>query len=586
MSSLRPRRLRRLLAVPAIAAVVLVATAGAASAHAVLEGTNPAPNSNIARAPKTVSLTFSEGVDVRSDGIQVFDKSLNAIDIGDAHHPGGRSKVVVATLPDLDRGLYTVAWRAVSEDSHPIQGAFTFGIKTVATGAAASRLTAEAQAGETSDRTVGVLFGAMRFGVFVGLALLLGIVGFVLFLWPAGRVSVRVRRVLYGALELTFVCTVLGFLLQGPYTSGGGVGDMFSTDLISSTWDTRFGKVWVLRLVLLVIMAFLVRAIVRTGRTSISRGLVVATTVVGVALAATPGLSGHASTGRWVALALPVDVLHVLAMAVWIGGLVALGLARHDDVAYPGVAHRFSGLALAAVVVLVLTGTFQSIRQLQPFSALWDSDYGTLLLLKIGAFLVVVGIAAWSRRLVHGPGMGLVGDRTPAMAGVPNVAPGSGVGTIVRDDEPPTLPEVHPGLKRSVRAELVFAAVVLAFTSMLVNTSPPHETLTPKEVSGIIGKGATRFDTFFGPAEAGKPNQLHITAVGRDGLPKRIADMQAQLSNPAKGVPPIDLPIEHAAKGHWIGDGIRVPAGEWKLTITAFVTDTDSVVATTDVTVG
>ena len=51
------------------------------------------------------------------------------------------------------------------------------------------------------------------------------------------------------------------------------------------------------------------------------------TTLVGIALAATPALAGHASTGRWVVLAVIVDVLHVLAMAVWIGGLVALGLA-------------------------------------------------------------------------------------------------------------------------------------------------------------------------------------------------------------------------------------------------------------------
>lgn len=586
--SIRIRRFRRLFAVPAIAAVVLVATASAASAHAVLEGSNPGPNTNVASAPKSVVLRFSEHVDARSDAIRLFDGNLNQIDVGPTKHVSGKGDEITATMPTLPKGLYTVAWRAISADSHPVQGAFTFGVQTSATGAAATKLAQQAQATETSDRTVGVLLGVMRFGVFVGLALLLGIVGFVLFLWPAGRVSVRVRQVLYGALELTFLCTVFGFMLQGPYTSGGGVGDAFSTDLMSTTWDTRFGKVYVLRLVLLVVMAVLVRAVVRTGRASLSRPLIVATTVVGVALAATPGLAGHASTGRWVALALPIDVLHVLAMAVWIGGLVALGLARHDDVAYPNVARRFSGLALGAVVVLVLTGTFQSIRQLQPFSALWDSEYGTVLLLKVGAFLLVVGIAAWSRRLVHGPGMGLVGGGSPAIAREPvaNIAPGSGVGTLVRDEEPAPLPEVHPGLTRSVRAELVFAAVVLAFTSVLVNTSPPHSALTPTEISGVIGTGATRFDTFFGPAESGTPNTLHITAIGRNGLPVKVVDMQAELANPSKDVPPIELPIKHAAKGHYIGEGIRVPAGRWVLTIRAYPTEVDVVTATTDVTVG
>jgi len=330
-------------------------------------------------------------------------------------------------------------------------------------------------------------------------------------------------------------------------------------------------------------MALLVRMVVRTGRGSLPAALVVSTTVVGVALAATPGLAGHASTGRWVVLALPADVLHVLAMAVWIGGLVALGFARHDDVAYPRVAHRFSGVALGAVVVIVLTGVFQAVRQLQPFSALWDSEYGTVLLLKVAAFLVVVGIAAWSRRLVHGPGMGLRTEPVPVRETVA-VAPGSGVGPMVEDS--PDLPEVHPGLTRSVRAELVFAAVVLALTSVLVNTSPPHETLKPTELAAVIGQGRIRFDTFFGPAEAGKPNTLHITAVGRNGLPVGIVDMEATLSNPDKDVPPIELPIRKAAKGHWIGEDIRVPAGRWVLTINAYPTQIDVVTATADVTVG
>ena len=493
----------------------------------------------------------------------------------------------------MKKGLYTVAWRAISADSHPVQGAFTFGVQTSATGSAATKLAAQAQATETSDATVGVLLGVMRFGVFVGLALLLGTVGFVLFLWPSGRVSVRVRQVLYGGLALTFVCTVFGFLLQGPYTSGGGVGDMFSTDLIQTTWDTRFGKVYVLRLALLVVMALFVRVVVRTGRDAPSRAIVVGTTLVGIALAATPGLAGHASTGRWVALALVADVLHVLAMAVWIGGLVALGLARHDDVAYPTVARRFSGVALGAVVVIVLSGTFQAIRQLQPFSSLWNSDYGTLLLLKVGAFLVIIGIAAWSRRLVHGSGMGLVRSNAgaaPAREPVASVAPGSGVGTMIRDDEPASLPEVHPGLTRSVRAELVFAAVVLALTSVLVNTSPPHTTVGATEINSVLGTGATRFETFFGPTAAGNPNDLtlHVTAVGRNGLPVKVVDMSAELANPTKDVPPISLPMKKfpGSTGHYIAEGIRVPNGRWVLTIKAYPTELDVVTATADINVG
>jgi hypothetical protein len=188
--------------------------------------------------------------------------------------------------------------------------------------------------------------------------------------------------------------------------------------------------------------------------------------------------------------------------------------------------------------------------------------------------------------------MGLARGRAGAMrqAPVPNVAPGSGVGSMVHEDDPAPLPEVHPGLTRSVRAELVFAAVVLACTSVLVNTSPPHSTLTPTEVSGVIAtdRPSTRLDVFFGPAEAGKPNTLHITALGRNGLPQKVVDMTAQLANPTKDVPPIDLPIKKfpGAKGHYIAEGIRVPAGRWVLTIKAYPTQLDVVTATANVTVG
>jgi hypothetical protein len=66
----------------------------------------------------------------------------------------------------------------------------------------------------------------------------------------------------------------------------------------------------------------------------------------------------------------------------------------------------------------------------------------------------------------------------------------------------------------------------------------------------------------------------------------KVVDMQAELANPSKDVPPIQLPIKHAAKGHYIGEGIRVPAGRWILTIRAYPTEVDVVTATTDVTVG
>jgi Putative copper export protein len=575
----------------------LFALAAPAFAHAVLEGASPAPQATLSSSPRSITLDFSEKVDVRSDGIRLLNNSGSAIDTGAPVHPGGRSSVVRVSVPKLDKGLYTVAWRAVSADSHPVQGAYTFGYGADASSKEARQLTANASAGEKGSSTVGVLFGVMRFGVFAGLALLLGAGWFAAYLWPEGRQVRRVRQLLLSALVLTGVSTALGFLLQGPYTSGKGLGDLFSSDQISAVWDTRFGKVWMARLVLLVVAALLLRMMVR-HRGPLPGWWFAIAGATGLALSATPGLAGHASTGRWTLLALPADMFHVLGMSIWLGGLVMLAIARTDEHSYARVAERFSGLALGAVVVLVITGTFQSIRQLQPISSLWDSNYGRLLIAKLVAFGVVLLIAAWSRRLVHGPGMGIFSNSTSAVpvgaAAVTGGIPPSGdgaVGILVRDDAPPISGHGSGGhqsrLRRSVRGELIFGAVVLAFTAMLVNTSPPHSVAASGPLQAVMKAGKVDFEVHLDPASSVQPNIMHITVLDRAGLPRNVVEMRASLSMPSRGIPPIDVKLTHDARGVYFGDNFRIPfPGAWKLTLNAFVTDVDSATASTPVNVG
>ena len=619
-----------------VSVAALFVLAAPASAHAVLQGANPAPQSNLSASPGSVTLEFTEKVDMRADGIQVLDEHLSSVQTGSPTHPSGQSKVVRASLPKLGKGLYTVAWRAVSEDSHPIQGAFTFGYRADASGNAGRHLTEMASAGEKGDRTVGVLFGVMRFGVFVGLALLLGAGWFAAYLWPAGRQALRVRQLLIGSLVLTGVSTAVGFLLQGPYTSGKGLDDLFSSDQISAVWDSRFGKVWMLRLALLVAAALLLRMMVR-HRGPLPGWWFGLAGVGGLALSATPGLAGHASTGRWTLIALPADMFHVLGMAVWLGGLVMLAIARTDDHAYARVAERFSGLALGAVVVLVITGSFQAIRQLQPISALWDANYGRILMAKLVAFAVVLLIAAWSRKLVHGPGMGVFAnpasasaEAVPSPAGADSVAAfgrgraaetvgngdgGAGVGLLVKPDSAPadvgsggvgsgdggsggvgsgdgTPTNSPPGhhqsrLRRSVRGELVFGAVVLAFTSMLVNTSPPRPLAASGPLLTVVKSSPVDFEVHLDPASSSQLNFVHITVVDRGGLPRDVVEMRASLSMPSQGIPPIDVELAHDSRGVYFGNDFRIPVpGEWKLTLTAAVTDLDSATGTTTFNVG
>ncbi len=203
--------------------------------------------------------------------------------------------------------------------------------------------------------------------------------------------------------------------------------------------DTRYGKIALIRLALLVVAVPLVRIALRRDR-ELPRWWAVPAVAVAIALAVTPGAAGHASTGELVGLALVSDTLHVLAMACWIGGLVmlvAVVLVRPlPDGLRPAV-NRFSALALGAVVTLMITGGFQAWRQVGSLAALRDTDFGRLLLVKVVVFAAMVVAAAFSREVVNGrfrdpidedlPGDDVLGEDVPGDIDAP-VLVGAGSG--------------------------------------------------------------------------------------------------------------------------------------------------------------
>ena len=104
------RTLRRLAGFAAVAMLVVGMAAGPASAHADLSTSDPEAGASVPRAPRTLTLTFTEGVSMRDNGLRVIDANGSDLDVGTPTHPGGRSEVVRASLPKLVDGLYVVVW--------------------------------------------------------------------------------------------------------------------------------------------------------------------------------------------------------------------------------------------------------------------------------------------------------------------------------------------------------------------------------------------------------------------------------------------------------------------------------------------
>lgn len=402
----------RLLAASFVALAALVAvlaTATPAAAHAALTGSDPAQGAVVSSAPEEVALTFSEQVAMNDDSIRVLDPGGDRVDTGELRDLCNDSVVRygVGLRAGLADGTYTVAWQAVSADSHPVSGAFTFSV------GAPSETSVELPNQQVGGGPVGELYDASRYFAYGGFLLLFGGAAFVLTAWRGGAAVPALRRLVVGGWLTSVVATLVTLLLRHPYTTGGGVPDAFDLSGLSAVVETKTGTALVSRLLLLAVAALFVavlfgtfqrRAEARSAREQrdLYVGLVLGGAVLTLGIAATWAMAEHASTGLQPQLAIPVALVHLLAMAVWLGGLTALltVLYRGDRAVPREAVRRFSSLAFGSVVALVATGLYQSWRQLGSWSALTGTEYGRLLIAKLVLFVVLLGAAWYSRRWV------------------------------------------------------------------------------------------------------------------------------------------------------------------------------------------
>ena len=600
----------------AAAFVMVVLGAGPASAHAQLQSSDPSPSSVLSVPPRQVVLHFGEPVEIDFGSIRVLGPLGNRVDLGGTHHPPGDSDAVAIALPPgLRDGTYVVAWRVISADSHPVHGAYIFSVGTAKGAAKANALAASVNAASGSA-IVGIAFWAIRFAAFVGLVLLVGIPTVTLLAWRAGGATRRIGRLVWASWVVLMLCTVSGIAVQGVYAAALPVTDVFRSSLFDEVLHTRFGEVEVLRVILLVAFLPVVRGIRgrlrATGRWS--SWWVPYGAIIGVGLLLTPGLAGHASTEGSVPFAMALDVLHLGAAAVWCGGLAVLGAVlapglrpeeRPDDIVR--VASTFSAYAFSAVLVVVATGTVQSVRQVGSVYALFNTVYGRTLLVKIGLVVMLIVLGAVSRRIVLGrwwptsasrrvsglstpvppplatpsPGSDLV----PFATTEPHLMPGTGraafgVSVAVKEQSAPGQREADRRLRRSVFAEVALALAVLAVTALLVNAVPAKQAAS-QPFSQSFNTLGVQVNAIVAPARTGPGNQFHLYVLGRLGQPVAIPELDAAISLPSEGIGPITIPLVVAGPGHYRATDVTIPvAGDWILKLTVRTTAIDEDVVT------
>ena len=686
-----------------VATGALVLAAGPAAAHAVLESTTPADGDQLDAAPERIELRFTESVSIPDDGVVVYAASGDPLDTGEPSHPDGQNSDVAVDTPGLEDGAYVVSYRVISADSHPVSGAFTFTVGDVDP-AEARALQASLGGGTGGDDTLGIVYGVARFLAFAGLVLLVGGAAFVLGVWPDGLDSRRVRRLVRTGWALAVVATAACIGLQGAYGAGLTLGDAFDPSVIGDELGARAGRVWLIRLVLLVVVALAATAYLRrrpaspaaaadataapaaagseadagarggepvdaggTGaavsgpaagsaghEAAQARGSAVAVSrlgtgehdaeaaevetvgpdgdervasgaptgpaaspgealaetggsggngvrpapggwasldevryvgaVLGLALLATISFAGHAGAGRWLAVALVADVVHLAGVSVWLGGLAVLTLvvlrrdtAGLDRTGLERIVGRFSEVAFVSVLAIVVSGVVQAWRQLDGLDALTGTAYGRLLIAKVALVAAMVAAAGVSRAWLRGWFLATT-DRAAKAAGT---APS---------------PNGHRSdlylLRQSVGLEAFIAIVVLAVTAALVQAAPEDASAAAAGGSGggpfeaeVHGSNVA-LDATIDPTAVG-PVEIDLQVGFHDGTPLDPEEITAELSLPERHLGPLDVPLEPVATGQYRSTDADIPfPGEWELEVTVRTSDIDQDRLTLPFTVG
>lgn len=581
--------------------VLCVLGAGPAAAHAALTATDPADGAVLRRAPSHLTLTFSESVGLRDDSFRVLAPDGHRVRTGEAERADGRSDTARVAVPDPDRlgeGTYTVAWRVVSADSHPVAGAFTFSV------GAPSAPAARTDPGPAGDPLTGALYGTARYLAYLAGALFAGTVAFVALCRPPDPARLRTPAAT-GWWTLT-AATVALLVLRGPYEAGTGPAAAVDPGVLRDTLTTRPGALLLARLVLLGAAAVPAARLFRPGGRAGRGGARAAGVALAGVLALTWAGAEHAAAGVQVPVALASAVLHLLATACWLGGLAALLTLLRRTPAGPAlpaaVVTRFSRLALTSVGVLTATGVYQSWRGLGSWTALTGTPYGRLLLAKGAAVVVLLAAAVASRRWTariaaapvarHRPRRPL---RTPADAPVRSLAPVPA--SAPATDAGASAARHHRALRRSVLAETVIAAAVLLITTVLTGTAPGR-TGTGTEAARAVPAGAPRpasvttipFDVgtpggrgsvqiTLDPARSGE-NAVQAVVLAADGGLTAVPELRLTFSLPARDIGPIDARLTDRG-GYWSTNSLTLPLpGTWTARATVRVSETDQTTGT------
>lgn len=540
-----------------VSAVLLVAFGlpATAWAHANLERADPAPGSQLDQPPRQLQLFFSEAVDGSFSRVQLLNAQRDAVDRGDSHVAPNDPRSLAVSLPDqVPNGVYTVSWRTLSAvDGHEVNGAYPLIVGPMPAEGVPAAAGASSVARFAPETALSRWWFSLAASALFGTVLSWHLVFRPLFgrSNPAALplAAAKSRRLAMIAGVALLVGTLYAAIAQASSAAEVPFWGVFGQPLFDLLSRGRFAALWWTRLALVLVALGLVawRGVRRwPGQAAMAAS--------GLALL-TSSLSSHSAallSGAY--LGVVVDWLHFTAVAAWIGGLLSLvfvlpvvvkaSQAAGDQVRAKAVA-KFSQMALVAVGVIILTGTFQAWLEVGSWEGFIQTAYGLSLTAKIGLLALILVLAAFNLLVVR-----------------PGLAAGTAAGssTLVR----------RFGL--AVRGEIILAVVVLLVAAVLTGISPAREELAiraggdlqggPVDRQVDAGGLATRIQIT--PAVLGV-NRLAIQLPGTDPAQVERVQLTFTFLDAELGSQPVVLPQSTTATDTWeTTSALLSQAGTWQ----------------------
>jgi len=364
-----------------LAVLAALAAPGTAFAHASLTSGVPSYGERLAASPAQVRLHFDQGVKVFPRSILVL--TVDGRVVSGPARSGTNPHDMVASLPRLPKGGYTIRWYALSSDSHTVSGVYTFGVGV----AAPPIMQAYGSSGPTRTEDV------VRWLYFLSLALLIGGMTFRLVVLPAAIPAAAERRsFIVMGLGVVFVLEIgiVAFLLRAEDALQLPLSKLLYGDLSPIAKGTRFGLAFLAMTLGYAMVAALVFLAWLLDRIR----LLWPALVIALVFESGLSLSGHSAVdagASW--LSELADFVHLAAASIWVGGLVMLAA-----VVWPAAKElrrsaflRFSRIATVCIAAILAAGVYLSVLRLPHVRDLWTQGYGQVLLVKLS--LVAVALA-------------------------------------------------------------------------------------------------------------------------------------------------------------------------------------------------